>query len=268
MNSPTTDTIIELFTFYSVQVIAALLILFCGRWFAQHLARLLGRMMERHKVDHTLVTFTEPLAYYTLLVMVVIAAAGQVGINTTSFLTIVAAAGLAIGLALKDSLSNFAAGIMIVLFRPFKVGDLVTVAGNTAQVEQITLFSTILCTPDNQTVIVPNSKIVDNTIVNINAKENRRIDLSVGIGYQDNIGTAKQLLEQILNEDARILKDPAAVIAVAELGERSVNLIVRPWVKTADYWDTRFALTEKIKLTFDAAGINIPGPPQNSPQIK
>jgi len=191
MNTPTTDTIIELITFYSVQVIAALIILFFGRWLAQHLARLLGRMMERHKVDPTLVHFTEPLSYYTLLVMVVIAAAGQIGINTTSFLTIVGAAGLAIALALKDSLSNFSAGIMLVLFRPFKVGDIVTVAGGvTAQVQQITLFSTNLCTADNQLVIVPNNKIVSDTITNINAKDTRRIDLTVKLRSSANIANS------------------------------------------------------------------------------
>ncbi|OGR03668.1 MAG: mechanosensitive ion channel protein MscS [Deltaproteobacteria bacterium RIFOXYD12_FULL_50_9] len=269
MNTPTTDTIIELITFYSVQVIAALIILFFGRWLAQHLARLLGRMMERHKVDPTLVHFTEPLSYYTLLVMVVIAAAGQIGINTTSFLTIVGAAGLAIALALKDSLSNFSAGIMLVLFRPFKVGDIVTVAGGvTAQVQQITLFSTNLCTADNQLVIVPNNKIVSDTITNINAKDTRRIDLTVKLRSSANIAKAKQILDQLLIEDSRILKDPAPLIAVSDIGENTITMVVRPWVKSEMYWDVRFELTEKIKTSFDTTCIWMNSLPQDGPLVK
>ncbi|HDM77631.1 MAG TPA: mechanosensitive ion channel, partial [Deltaproteobacteria bacterium] len=200
------------------------------------------------------------IIYYTLLIVVVIAAAGQLGINTTSFLTIVGAAGLAIGLALKDSLSNFASGVMLILFRPFRVGDVVNAAGVTGKVETISMFTTIMNTPDNQKIIVPNSAITSSTITNITANETRRVDLVIGIGYEDNIGKAKEILNRLIEEDDRILSDPAPTIAVSELADSSVNFVVRPWVKTEDYWIVYFDLTEKIKNTFDAEGINIPYP--------
>lgn len=246
-----------------MKVLGAVIVVVVGFWLSRKLANLCGHLMERKKVDLTLVNFFKGLIYYALLVLVLIAAAGQLGINTVSFLTILGAAGLAVGLALKDSLSNFASGIMLILFRPFRVGDVVTVAGVTGSVQSINIFNTVLHTADNQKIIVPNSKIMGDSITNITANETRRIDLVIGIGYEDDVDKAKVLLTKILAEEPRILKDPAPTIAVAELADSSVNFVVRPWVKTKDYWPVRFDLTEKIKKTFDQEGINIPYPQQD-----
>jgi small conductance mechanosensitive channel len=178
-------------------------------------------------------------------------------------LAIVGAAGLAIGLALKDSLSNFAAGVMLVMFKPFTVGDVVSTAGITAKVEKITIFNTLFCTADNQLLIVPNNKIISDIITNINAKDTRRIDLVVGISYSDDMAQTKEILEGLAKQDDRVLDDPAVTIAVSELADSSVNLVFRPWVKTEDYWAVRFDLTEKIKTSLDEAGISIPFPQQD-----
>ncbi len=245
------------------QALGALLILVVGVWFSKRMANFLGRILERRGVDKTLGNFLSALLYYGLILLVIIAAAGQLGINTMSFLTVLGALGLAIGLALKDSLSNIAAGVMLILFRPFRVGDAVTVAGVTGGVQQVGLFNTVLHTPDNQKIFVPNSKILGNIITNITANETRRIDLVVGISYTDDIDKAKAILWELAAKDNRILKDPAPTIAVSELADSSVNLVFRPWVKTPDYWTVRFDLTEKIKKTFDAEGISIPYPQQD-----
>ncbi len=241
-------------------VAVALFILIAGRWLAMWFASIGKKAMNKGGVEETLSRFLSKLIYYALLTAVLIAAADQVGINTTSFLAIMGAAGLAIGLALKDSLANFASGVMLILFRPFKVGDVVTAGGVTGKVQQIDIFSTIILTPDNQKIIVPNSSITSGVITNINSEPTRRIDMTVGIGYDDNIKQAKDTLEKLVRDDGRILDDPAPVIAVAELGASSVDIIVRPWVKTGDYWDVRLDLTEKIKLTFDKKGISFPYP--------
>lgn len=248
---------------YSLKVLAAILILVVGRWLARKIARLLAKVLKKNGIEVTLTGFLENITYYALLVLVLIAAAGQLGINTTSFLTIVGAAGLAVGLALKDSLSNFASGVMLVLFRPFKVGDAVKVAGITGKVVGINIFNTVLNTPDNQRIIVPNSNITTDVITNITANPTRRIDLVAGIGYEDDIALAKQVLGEIIQADDRVLKDPAPTIAVSELADSSVNIVVRPWCKTGDYWDVYFDLTEQIKVQFDAHGISIPYPQQD-----
>jgi small conductance mechanosensitive channel len=247
-------------TSYSIKILGALLIFIVGRWLSAKIADLISRIVERHRVDPTLVPFLHNLIYYSLLVMVLIAAAGKLGINTTSFLTIVGAAGLAVGLALKDSLSNFASGVMLISFKPFRVGDVVTAGGTTGKVEKIAIFNTVMCTPDNQQIFVPNSKITSDTITNITAKATRRIDLVIGIGYGDDMGRAKQLLTDVVKADNRILVDPAPTVAVAELGDSSVNLVCRPWVNAEDYWDVRFQLIETIKNKLDEAGISIPFP--------
>lgn len=244
-------------------VLVALAIFVFGRWMAIWLSGMLRSGLKKSGVDQTLYRFLGKLCYYLLLAGVVIAAVGKLGIQTTSFVAIVGAAGLAIGLALKDSLSNFASGVMLILFRPFKVGDAVTAGGVTGNVKQIDIFSTVILTPDNQRFIVPNSGITADVITNINAEETRRIDLVVGIGYDDDIRLAKSTLEDLVKEDSRILTDPAPAIAVSELADSSVNLIVRPWVKTPEYWDVRFDLTEKIKRTFDEKGISFPYPQQD-----
>ena len=257
------DAILGWISVYAINIIAALIIFIVGKWLSRKIADLLGKLLEKNNVDSTLVSFLRNLIYYALVVVVVIAAIGKLGVNTTSFLTILGAAGLAIGLALKDSLSNFAAGVMLVLFRPFTIGDVVSTAGITAKVEKITIFNTIFCTPDNQMVIVPNNKIISDIITNINAKDTRRIDLVVGISYTDDMVKTKEILEGLAKEDSRILTDPETTIAVAELADSSVNLVFRPWVKTADYWAVRFDLTESIKNALDAAGISIPFPQQD-----
>ena len=244
-------------------IVIAIIILVLGRWIAMWLAAMSKKAMTRGKIDETLARFLSKLIYYALLAAVVIAAADQLGIKTTSFVAILGAAGLAIGLALKDSLGNFASGVMLILFRPFRVGDYVTAGGVSGTVQQIDIFSTILKTPDNQKIIVPNSSITADVITNVNAETTRRIDLQVGIGYDDDIYEAKAVLEDLVRSDSRILQDPAPKIAVAELADSSVNLIVRPWVLTGDYWDVRLDLTEKIKLTFDEKGISFPYPQQD-----
>ena len=219
--------------------------------------------MEKNNVDPTLSSFLKNILYYILLTAVIIAAAGQVGINTTSFLTVLGAASLAIGLALKDSLANFSSGVMLILFRPFKIGDVVSVAGETGTIQEITIFNTIMKTGDNQKKIIPNGAISNDTITNITANPTRRVDLVIGIGYDDDLRKAKETLLTIVKANKRVLADPAPFIAVSELADSSVNLVVRPWVKTADYWGVYFELMEDIKLTFDEEQISFPYPQQD-----
>lgn len=257
------DAVWQWVSMYSLNIIGAILIFIVGKWLARRISKLLTRLLERNNVDLTLVNFLSNLTYYTLIILVVVAAAGRLGINTASFLTIIGAAGLAVGLALKDSLSNFAAGVMLVLFRPFTIGDVVSTAGITAKVEKITIFNTLFCSPDNQLIIVPNNKIISDIITNINAKDTRRVDLTVGISYSDDMARTKEILDRLAKEDSRILADPAPQVAVAELADSSVNLVFRPWVKTADYWNVKFDLTERIKNALDEAGISIPFPQQD-----
>jgi small conductance mechanosensitive channel len=248
---------------YSLNIIGAILIFIVGKWLSRRIANLLSKLLQKNNVDQTLVNFLSNLTFYSLIVLVVVAAAGRLGINTTSFLTIIGAAGLAVGLALKDSLANFAAGVMLVLFRPFAIGDVVSTAGITAKVESINIFNTHFCSPDNQLIIVPNGKIINDIITNINIKATRRIDLVVGISYSDDMAKTREILAGLAKADSRVLADPAPTIAVAELADSSVNLVFRPWVKTADYRDVRFDLTEKIKNALDEAGISIPFPQQD-----
>lgn len=269
MNIPSIniEKIIDLVTLwlttYSMKIITAVLIFIIGKWVAQKLTGLFIKLLDKNRVDITLSRFLESIVYYTLLVGVMIAAAGQLGINTTSFIAILGAAGLAIGLALKDSLSNFSSGVMLILFRPFRVGDFVSAGGVAGKVMRIDLFNTTLNTPDNQRVIVPNANITNGVITNVTANDTRRVDLTIGIGYGDDILKVKRVLGEILATDKRVLETPAPQIAVSELADSSVNFVVRPWVKTEDYWDLYFDLTEKIKLTFDKEGITIPFPQQD-----
>lgn len=244
-----------------IGIFIAVLIFFVGRWLADRLAGVGEKALLKAGVDETLARFLNKLIYYALLIAVIIAAADQLGIKTTSFIAILGAAGLAIGLALKDSLANFASGVMLILFRPFKVGDLVTIAATTGTVQVIDIFSTILITGDNQKIIVPNSSITSAIIVNINAEPMRRIDLMVNIGHQDDLMLAKDTLNAILHSEPRILANPPATIAVADFTSTGIQLIARPWVTTQDYWDVRFSLTEKIKLDFDRQGISFPALP-------
>ncbi len=245
---------------WSIKIIVAILIFVIGRYISRILVRMLIRVMEKAKVDGVLRDFLGSIAQSILLVVVIIAALEQLGVDTTSLLAIFAAAGLAVGLALKDSLSNFASGVMLILFKPFKPGDFIEAAGVTGIVENIRVFNTMMRTGDNREITVPNSQIFGGIITNYSARDTRRIDLVIGIGYDDNIGTAKKLVEEILQQESRVLSDPAPVILVSELGESSVDLAIRPWVKAANYWDVRSDLLQRTKEVFDKEGISIPYP--------
>ena len=250
----------ELTTVFGLKILAAIVILILGRWVAKMLRKLVQRLMNKAKVDPTLVTFVGNLTYVALMTFVILAALAQLGVQTTSFVAVLGAAGLAVGLALQGSLSNFAAGVLMIIFRPFKVGDFIEGGGAAGTVEEIQIFTTQLKTPDNKTVIVPNAKMTSDNIVNWSVKGTRRVDLVMGIGYGDDIDKARQIMGEVLAEDPRILTDPAPTIAVVELADSSVNFVVRPWVNAADYWGVHFDVTEKIKKRFDAEGISIPYP--------
>ncbi len=250
----------ELLTIYALKVIAAIIVFVVGRWIAKGLTKFATTMMNKRQVDPTIVSFAANMAYTALLLFVVMAALGQLGIQTTSFIAIIGAAGLAVGLALQGSLSNFAAGFLMIIFRPLKVGDFIEGAGVSGTVEAVQLFTTQLLTPDNRTVIIPNSALTAGNITNWSAKGTRRVDLVMGIGYEDDIDKAKTIMADVLSKDERILKDPAPKIAVVELADSSVNFVVRPWVKSGDYWNVYFDTTENIKKNFDAQGISIPFP--------
>ncbi len=241
---------------HGIAILLALAIFIIGRWLAHRFANLAEKAMLKGRVDETLARFLNKLIFYALLTAVVIAAADQLGIKTTSFVAILGAAGLAIGLALKDSLANFAAGVMLILFRPFKVGDVISAGGVTGVVHTIDIFSTIMITGDNQKIIIPNSAITKGVITNINAESTRRVDLTLNIGHQDDLHQAKRILHELVQAEKRVLATPAPVIAVAELREFGIQMVVRPWVSTSDYWDVRFDLNERIKLAFDEQGIS------------
>jgi small conductance mechanosensitive channel len=246
-----------------IRLIAAIAIFVIGKWVARKLANAVRRLMERGDSDEMLVRFVGNLVYFLLLTFVIMAAIAQVGIQTTSFIAVLGAAGFAIGLALQGSLANFAAGVLILIFRPFKVGDFIEGAGVSGVVEALHIFTTTLKTGDNKTVIVPNGDLASGTIVNYSTKETRRIDLVFGIGYGDDIDKAKELMRDEMDKDERILKDPAPTIGLAELADSSVNFVCRPWVASGDYWGVRFDLNERIKKRFDAEGISIPYPQQD-----
>ena len=232
--------IYELFTVFGIKVIAAIAIFIFGRIITRILKNLTVKLLTKSNVEATLITFIGNLVYFSLLTFVIIAAIGQLGIQTTFFIAVLGAAGLAVGLALQGSLSNFAAGIMLIIFRPFKTGDFIEAGGTTGTVEEIQVFTTILKTPDNKAIIIPNSKLSADNIINYSAKPVRRIDFVFGIGYGDDIDHAKKVINDVLLDDERILKDPPVTIGVLEHGNSSVNIAVRPWVKSADYWNVYF----------------------------
>lgn len=245
---------------YGLKVIAALFIFIIGKWAVNKITALTKKMMLKAEIDITLVEFAESIIYFVLLLMVVLASLNALGINTTSFLAVFGAASLAIGLALQGSLANVGAAVLIIIFRPFKVGDFVTAGGATGTVEDINLFSTIIAPLDNRTIIVPNSAIIGGNITNFSKKPQRRVDHVFGIGYDDDLKLAKETLMDILKNDPRVLTEPAPFVAVSELADSSVNFTTRAWVDTADYWDVYFKQIEKVKLTFDEKGISIPYP--------
>jgi len=246
--------------FYGLKIIAAIVIFVVGRWVARALRNVAKKMMAKGDVDETLISFVGNLTYITLLAFVIIAALNQLGIQTTSFIAVIGAAGLAIGLALQGSLANFAAGVLMIIFRPFKAGDYIEGAGVAGVVEEIQIFATQLKTPDNKKIIVPNAKMMGDNITNYSAKDTRRVDMVIGVGYGDDLKKVREVLEDILAKDDRILEDPAPTIGVLELGDNSVNFAVRPWVKTEDYWGAYFDVTETVKRRFDEEGISIPYP--------
>ncbi|WP_020676341.1 mechanosensitive ion channel family protein [Geopsychrobacter electrodiphilus] len=254
------ETLMTLVQEYALPLFWALLILFVGRLVARGFTSMIRRAMARAKIDETLISFTTHVTYIAMLAFVFIAALGKLGVETTSFAAVLAAAGLAIGLSLQGSLSNFASGVILILFRPFKAGDFVEAGGVAGAIEEIQIFSTKIRSPDNKQIIVPNGQITSSTIVNYSAKETRRIDLVIGVSYKDDLKKVRTVLQEILANEQRVLVDPAPVIGLLELGDSSVNFAVRPWVSTGDYWPVRFDLLETIKLRFDAEGISIPFP--------
>ena len=245
---------------YGLRVVGSIAILIIGRIVISFVLKIIRRLMRKSNLDAALAKFILSLVKIGLMTILIIAALDNLGVETTSFVAILGAAGLAVGFALQGSLANFASGIIIIFFRPFKAGDYVEAGGTAGSIEEISIFNTVMKTPDNKRVIVPNSAITGGNIINYSAMETRRVDLVFGIGYDDDIRLAKETLEQILAADERILKEPAPVVAVKELGDSSVNFAVRPWVNTADYWNVYFDITEKVKLAFDDKGISIPFP--------
>ena len=245
---------------WGLKVIAALAIFIIGRWIAMMVRRGVRSMMEKSGADPIIIGFVASIAYIGLLAFVVIAALGQLGIQTTSFIAILGAAGLAVGLALQGSLANFAAGFLMIIFRPFKVGDFIEGAGVAGVVEAIQIFTTTLKTGDNKTIIIPNAKLAGDNITNYSAKETRRVDMTVGVAYDADLSKVKNVLTDIISKESRIHADPAPQVAVAELADSSVNFVVRVWTDTADYWGVKFDITETIKNRFDEEGIGIPFP--------
>jgi len=260
MENLTPEKITALIENYALPFVWAIIIYIVGRFAAQMTARVVSKMMTKAKVDETLVKFCASLTYIGILAFVIMAALEKIGVKTTSFAAIIAAAGLAIGLSLQGTLGNFAAGVMLMLFRPFKVGDFIEGGGTAGIVEEIHIFNTLLKSGDNKQIIVPNGQIIASTITNYSAKETRRIDLVIGVAYDADLKMVRSVLEDILGKEERVLPDPEPTIGLLELGESSVNFAVRPWVNTADYWPTLFSLQETIKLRFDAEGIAIPFP--------
>jgi small conductance mechanosensitive channel len=245
---------------WGIKVLAAIAIFIIGRWIAKLLRRTVSRVMERADVEPIIIGFVGSITYIALLAFVVVAALGQLGIQTTSFIAILGAAGLAIGLALQGSLANFAAGFLMIIFRPFKVGDFIEGAGVAGVVREIQVFTTTLKTPDNKTIIIPNAKLSGDNIVNYSAEANRRVDMTVGVAYDSDLAKVKAVLNDIISKDERIHADPAPQVVVAELADSSVNFVVRVWTSKDDYWAVNFDTTETIKNRFDAEGIGIPFP--------
>ena len=238
----------------------ALVIYIVGTWIAGQLCNALSKIMLARKFDIELQQFLDGITRTALKFVVIIVAVNQLGVDTTSLLALFGAAGLAVGLALKDSLSNFASGVMLILTKPFRVGNFIEAAGVMGNVEKITVFNTVIGTTDNKEILIPNAQIHQGTIINYSAKATRRVDLLIGISYGDSIKTARDIMQAIISQDNRILKTPIHTIAVDQLGESSVNFVVRVWVNSADYWEVKWDLLEKIKTTFDEQGISIPFP--------
>lgn len=245
---------------FAIQLGVAIIIFIVGKVVVNVLVNLVGKLLGRAKYDPMLIDFLKSIVSAVLMLFVIVAALDQLGVNTTSLVAILGAAGLAIGLSLQGSLQNFAAGVMLLVFKPFKSGDFVDAGGAMGTVKSIGIFTTLMNTPDNKEIIVPNGAIYGGNITNFSAKDTRRVDMVFGIGYGDDLRKAKALLEEMVKSDERILTEPAPQIAVSELGDSSVNFVVRPWVNSGDYWGVLFDFTEAVKLRFDEEGISIPFP--------
>jgi len=246
-----------------IKIATALAIFFIGKFIIRLIMRALHKIMKKQDVEVTLDTFVTDLVRTVLMIILVIATIGAMGVETTSFIAVFGAAGLAVGLALQGSLSNFASGVLIVLFRPYRVGDFVEAAGIAGVVEQVQILTTVMQTGDNKQIIVPNSQIMDSIITNYSANDTRRVDMVVGVSYDDDLDKVRDTIKELIAADDRILTEPAPKIAVSELADSSVNFIVRPWVNSADYWGVMFDLTEAIKKRFDKEGISFPFPQQD-----
>lgn len=252
--------IISYIALYGFKILGAIAIFIIGKWFAGLASSFILKMMTKAKVDETLGKFLSKVLYVMLLAFVVMSALGTLGVNTTSFLALFGAAGLAIGLAFQGTFANIGAGVLLIFFRPFKIGDFVSIAGETGTVEEISLFTTSLGTLSNKFILIPNSNITGGNITNYSKKATRRVDFVFGIGYDDDLKLAKKTLEDIGLNDERVLAEPAPFVGVGELADSSVNFTVRFWVNTPDYWAVYFDTIEKVKLTFDEKGISIPYP--------
>ena len=254
------DTLYKFAAEYGLKLIGAVIILIAGRIVAGFLRKLVRKILTRSKTEPSIISFVGNLIFFLILIFAIVAALGKLGVEMTSFIAIIGAAGLAIGFALQGSLANFAAGVLILVFKPYRVGDVISAAGVMGSVKEIQIFETILATPDNVRITIPNGKIYGDVIKNVSAYDTRRVDITVGIGYDSSMKKAQEILEGLCREDERVLDEPAPQVAVAELGDSSVNFVVRPWVKKEDYWAVKFDLTRKIKESFDANGIEIPFP--------
>lgn len=252
--------ITELGVPFLLNLAAAIVIYIVGKWLAKVISNGIEKLMIKGKVDVALAGFTKHIVHAVILIFTIIAAISRLGVQTTSFIAVLGAAGLAVGLALQGTLSNFAAGVMLILFKPFKIGDFIEGGGVLGTVKEIQIFNTILASPDNRKIILPNSKVSGDTITNFSAIDSRRIDMVFGISYADDMKKARDVLTEVVTSDPRVLKDPAPVVAVSELGDSSVNLVCRPWVKPSDYWGVYFDVTQKSKEALEANGLSIPFP--------
>ena len=254
------ETVLEFLYKYGPRIIGSVLILFVGFYVVKLITKLLEKTLSKSKIDISLHSFIRSLAGFLMKIVVLITAAGMLGVETTTFIALLSAAGLAIGLALKDSLSNFAGGILILTFKPFKIGDFIEIDGSMGSVKEIQILYTYLCTPDNKRIAMPNGQLANAKVINYSAESTRRLDLVFGISYNDNILKVKELLTSIVSSHTLIHREPTPVIRVLELADSSVNFAVRVWCKTEDYWTVHFDLHEAVKLTFDKEGVTIPYP--------
>ena len=261
MDTSEMAAMIELYVIpWGIKIVLAVAIFYVGRMVVSSIVKLVSKLLRNRDMDEILVSFLSSILRWVLLLFVIIAALSQLGINTNSLVALLGAAGLAIGLSLQSSLSNFASGVMLIIFRPFTKGDFVEAGGATGVVDNISIFTTTMTTTDNKEIIVPNGAILGGNITNYSARPTRRVDMVFGISYDDDLRKAKQLLEEIIAADDRVLAEPAPVIALGELADSSVNFLVRPWAKSEDYWGLLWDTTETVKLKFDEAGISIPYP--------